>query len=899
MHQIIREEFLYTIENLYTAFKNSGFEKPLDVAMEKAQEKIIKTYGNLESKVWEGLALEAYSKYGAINVRKASSIRSNDNIPWFENTHPSYSYFWPRYEKYLIEIKKWPRDTVETIDDTTNEILKSIGNPKNKQTFDKRGLVLGHVQSGKTANFTGLINKAIDVGYKLVIVLAGMHNDLRSQTQLRLEREVVGTIDTITGEKQGVALVKTGGSQIETWTTVQEDISTNNAIGIKNLDKPILLVVKKQKDVLPKLIELISNSIKHSGMSPPVLIIDDEADQASVDSSGKTNDDPSKINRLIRELLSLFKQKSYVGYTATPFANLLIKANANHVDVGKDLYPKDFVIALPKPEGYCGPDEFFNTTGYKEDNKPMFIRNLSPEDISILDTLRTKDDAGLFTVVPKSMQEAIFAFLLSTAIRNLRGQTGEHNSMLIHTSRLTDVQNSMCGVIKEFYRKLSNDLIYNSKSEYITKLQELYENDFVEVQSSFESSSQFSVLAWEKIYKQIKFVAGKIEVMEINGESEDALEYEKYKENGLYVIAIGGNKLSRGLTLEGLTISYYYRSSSMYDTLMQMGRWFGFRKGYMDLCRIYTCEEIAENFEYLAVVMSELREEFEKLVRDGATPEEYAVKMLTHNTMTVTSPAKMGTAESPISYTGTMQQTRSFAKNKEFYMKNMEATIELINSVEQEFKTTIKGTKYHIAKDVPSHLIIDYLKKYQTISSARIVNSKKIADYISKMNRENLFEKFNIAVVDITNATLTSKKAIDNEITQWRVNLGKLSIESAVIRSIDQDKSKGISVVDLGAIVAANQEFIDIENRSTDKRENIDLRANENPLLLVYPLHPQVKSFKKLNIDFNENLVPIGLAFSFPDIIEVPVADGNLRERLKREGVYIYNNTVGKGGSND
>ncbi|WP_066392253.1 Z1 domain-containing protein [Neobacillus mesonae] len=897
MYQVIREEYLGTVDNLYTAFKNSGFDNPLDAAMEKAQEKIIKDYGDIDSKVWESLSLEAFSKYGSINVRKAGSIRSHDNIPWFDDRHPTYSYFWPRYEKYLIEIKKWSRNTVGTIDETTNEILKSIGNPKSGQEFDKRGLVLGHVQSGKTANFTGLINKAFDVGYKLIIVLAGMHNDLRSQTQLRLEREVIGTVDNITGEKQGVALVKTGGTQIETWTTVQDDISTSNAIGIKNLDKPILLVVKKQKDVLPALIDLLRNSIKHSEISPPVLIVDDEADQASVDASGKNTDNPTTINKFIRDLLSLFNKKSYVGYTATPFANLLIKADANHEEVGKDLYPKDFVIALPKPDGYCGPDEYFNTTGYTDDNKPMFIRYLSLDDITILDKLRTKDDAGLFTEVPESMQEAILAFLLSVAIRNLRGQIGEHNSMLIHTSRLTDVQDSMCIVIKEFYKKLSNDLLYNSKSEYIPQLKSLYEEDFIEVQKSFEPSKQLGEFAWEEVYKQIKLIVGKIEVMEINGESEDALEYDKFKESGLNVIAIGGNKLSRGLTLEGLTISYYYRGSSMYDTLMQMGRWFGFRNGYMDLCRIYTSEDIAENFEYLAVVMSELRMEFEKIAKEGLTPEEYAVKMKTHNTMTVTSPAKMGNAESPISYTGTMQQTRSFEKNKEFFINNMEATIQFINSIEQQFKTSLIGTKYHIAKNIPSQIIIGFLKKYRTISSARIVNSKKIADYIFNMNKKNLLEKFNVAVVDVTKSTLKSQKAIDNGITQWKVNFGKIQIESAVIRSIDQDKSKGIGVVDIGAIVAANQEFIDIENRTADKKANIELRANDNPLLLVYPLHPQVKSFKKLNIDFNEDLVPVGLAFSFPDIVEVPVIDS--KGRVKKEEGYIYNNTVGKGGSND
>ncbi|MBD8006158.1 Z1 domain-containing protein [Bacillus norwichensis] len=897
MNQIIREEYLGIVGSLFTTLKNNGIAKPLDNAMQTAKEKIISDYGDLNSNEWESLSLEAYSKYGSIDVRKAISIRSSDNVPWFDNKQPRFPYFWHRYEKYLKGIKKWPDKTIETIDITTTEILKYIGNPKSIKSFDKRGLVLGYVQSGKTANFTGLINKAFDVGYKLVIVLAGMHNDLRSQTQLRLEKEVVGTVDRITGEKQGVAAVHTGGTQIETWTTVQDDISSNNAIGIKNLDKPILLVVKKQKDVLPQLIDLLSNSINHSGVNPPTLIIDDEADQASVDASGKKTETPTKINQQIRELLCLFNKKSYVGYTATPFANLLIRADVKHPEVGKDLYPKDFVVALPKPEGYCGPDEYFNTSGYLEDNKPMFIRYLSEKDTVVLDKMRTKDDAELFTEVPETMEEAILAFLLTTAIRNLRGQVSEHNSMLIHTSRLTDVQNSMYEVVNDFYNKLSNDLLYNRKSGYIEKLQEMYENDFVEVQCSFEPSRHFSVYAWEDIYKQIKVIAGKVEVMEINGESEDALEYDKYKENGLNVIVIGGNKLSRGLTLEGLTISYYYRGSSMYDTLMQMGRWFGFRNGYMDLCRIYTSKDIAENFEYLAGVMKKLRDEFEKVAEQGLSPEEYAIKMLTHHTMKVTSPAKMGTAESPISYTGTMQQTRSFEKNKEFYTNNMSAAVEFINSIEQEFTITANNTKYHIAKEVPSHTIINFLKKYKTISSARIVNSKKIADYIINMNEKNRFKRFNVAVVDITRSTLNSQKAIDNGIEPWKVNLGKVSIESAVIRSIDQDKSRGIGVVDLGAIVAAKQEFIDIENRTNDKKTNIELRMNENPLLLVYPLHPQVKSFKKLNINFNQNLVPIGLAFSFPDIVDI--SDGIENERVKKKENYIYNNTVGKGDRSD
>ncbi|SDE48108.1 hypothetical protein SAMN04487767_12332 [Bacillus wiedmannii] len=227
MYQVIRKEYLAIVDNLYTAFKNSGFGNPIGLAIENAQKQIMQHHDDLDMKHLESLSLEAYAKYSSINVRKTTSIRSEDNIAWFQDTHPTYSYFWSRYEKYLKEIKHWQHNTIATIDDSTNEILKSIGNPKSIHKFDKRGLVLGYVQSGKTANFTGVVNKAFDIGYKLIIVLAGMHKDLRSQTQLRLEREVVGTVDSITDEKQGVALIKTSGTQIETWTTVQIEEKPN------------------------------------------------------------------------------------------------------------------------------------------------------------------------------------------------------------------------------------------------------------------------------------------------------------------------------------------------------------------------------------------------------------------------------------------------------------------------------------------------------------------------------------------------------------------------------------------------------------------------------------------------------------------------------------------------
>ncbi|WP_051748532.1 Z1 domain-containing protein [Terribacillus saccharophilus] len=877
------------VENLYTTYKNFGMQDPINQAIEDAQNKLQYKMVSMDIDTIEGLALEAFAKYSPINVEKAIVLKGNKTSNWGTES-PIYSYFWPRYEKYLLDEKNWGKDTVESIDSTTNEILNCIGNPQVDSDFDNRGLVLGYVQSGKTANFTGLINKAFDVGYKLVIVLAGMHNDLRTQTQLRLEKEVVGTTDSITSEKQGVARIKTGGTQIETWTTPQEDISSSNAIGIKNLDKPILAVVKKHKDVLPNLINLIRTSINMSNFNPATLIIDDEADQASIDTAGKTK--PSTINKLIRELLSLFNKKAYVGYTATPFANLLINAEVNHREFGLDLYPKDFAISLPKPQKYCGPDEFFNTSGYMEDNKPVYIRHLSQKDIERLDEIKNSDDGALFKEVPPSMQEAILSFLMTIAIRNLRGQNNEHNSMLIHTSRFTDVQNSMCSVIDKFYKRLSNEILYNPESDYLNRLRVLYEEDILQVQSLHSSlGTQYQIYSFGEVFKEVRKIIGKVEVMEINGESDDALEYEKYKESGLNVIAIGGNKLSRGLTLDGLSISYYYRNSTMYDSLMQMGRWFGYREGYMDLCRIYTSKELAENFEHLAVVMSELREEFKKYKELDVTPEEYAAKMKDHSSMTVTSPTKMRAAEKTPNYSNSLQQTRIFDKNQSFFESNMKATIDLFENIGDQFIIKEDTTRYHIAKQVSSEFIIEFLKKYQTSSSASKVNSKKIANYIEDINNKGKFNKFNVAVVDVTTSTLNKPIVKSKNIKKFAVKIGPVSIDSAVLRSIEQDKGKNNKIVDLGAIVASNQEFVDIDGSSTNKIKNKELRNNENPLLMIYPLHPKVEPFKKLNIDFSENFVPIGIALSFPDIDIDPESS---EDRASRKNGYVHNRTVGR-----
>ncbi|MEW9053954.1 MAG: Z1 domain-containing protein [Neobacillus sp.] len=841
-------------------------QKAADQALNMAKMAVDANFSTLDEGTFEMWSLEMYMKFkiGTDIPKPPDIMRLDKGKSWFSPKLVSSSFFWNRYRQYLSKIKGWPLDSVQAIDDTTNEVMKSLGNPKSLETFDKRGLVLGFVQSGKTANFTGLINKAFDVGYKLIIVLSGIHNDLRTQTQIRLNEEVIGNMTDKNGRPVGVAQIYENDPEhiIASWTTIDRDISSNHG-GTSNLNTPTLMVVKKNKTVLESLRDKLIYHRNLFNLDLPVLIIDDEADQASVDTSDPNKEeDPKTINRLIRQILEVFKRKAYVGYTATPFANLLISTESSTSEEGNDLYPKDFLVGLPKPKDYCGPEEFFNVEEDADDTRPSLIRHLKEEDTDVLTPIKKKSDADKFEAVPPQMREAILAFMLTIAIRNLRGQQKTHNSMLIHTSRFKDVQSSIKDEVSRTFEAISHQVQYNPKSNVVSELKELYKADFVP--TTHEWSDEIPIYSWEDVYEELKKAAEKIQVFEINGNSKDALDYHQYKENGLHVIAVGGDKLSRGLTLEGLSITYYFRNTLMYDTLMQMGRWFGFRKGYMDLCRIYTSYEIASNFEHLAIAMIELRKEFERLAKLEKTPAEYAVRMLSHPTMTLTSPLKMRNAiSSNIIYGGTLQQTRLFDTNEEFYKANMHATESLVSKIPLQKKMVGQGkTNYHITDHVDTALVKEYLSEYKTSSGGEKVDSERIVDYINLANEQGELLKWTVAVVEGDPADRTG-------VGKYPVTLGQVRLTSAVTRGVKvKAPEKEDSTIDIKAIVSPNQEYIDIDPNEIkdikDRTEKRDKRPKEKGLLLIYPLNPNVEVFKNLDVPFSETLVPVGIALSFP-----------------------------------
>ncbi|ARF66919.1 endonuclease [Paenibacillus larvae subsp. pulvifaciens] len=820
----------------------------------------------VEESLIEKWSLEMYRKYDVgFDIIKIPVLRTEEERSWYSPKLLLGAFFWTRYRDYLIRVKHWDQEVVKSIDNSTNEIMRSLGNPREIYPFDKRGLILGYVQSGKTANFTGLINKAYDVGYKLVIVLSGIHNDLRAQTQLRLDEEVIGSKMDKAGKPVGVTQIydNTPNHIISSWTTVERDISSEPS-GIRSLNQRTLMVVKKNSIVLESLKNQLEYQKNLFNLDIPVLIIDDEADQASVDTSKV--EDPKTINKLIRQILEIFDRRCYVGYTATPFANLLINAEAKTEDEGKDLYPKDFLVGLPKPKEYCGPEEFFNVEEDADDPRPSLIRPLSDADIEVFTGIKTKGDADKFEEVPPQMEESILAFLLTIAVRNLRGQRNKHNSMLIHTSRFKDVQSSVKDGVDKVFNEIITQIQYNKNSKIVKAIRKLYEKDIIPTSRAWPGDMQ--EFKWEEVYQELRESSKKVRVLEINGNSKDALDYDQYKEDGLNVIAVGGDKLSRGLTLEGLSITYYFRNTLMYDTLMQMGRWFGYRKGYMDLCRIYTTAEIASNFEHLAIAMIELRREFDRLAKSKKTPLEYAVKMLCHPTMTLTSPLKMRNATiTNVIYRLTLQQTRIYENKESFFAHNMRVTERFINKLSSEFKKKSIGSRktgYYIAQEVGAEKVLAFLSEYKTSQGADKVDSSKIVNYIQQVNEIGELLYWTVAVV-------VGDPSDKSGLEKFPVRIGSLEIGSAVVRGVKAEEynNKGQDKIDIRAIVASRQEFIDL-NQATIKNEKDKqvirgLRSKERGMLLIYPLHPKVKVFDSLGFVFSKHMVPIGFGISFPD----------------------------------
>jgi hypothetical protein len=646
--------------------------------------------------------------------------------PWLDEQRVNVAWFyWGRYKRFLAH-ERFPPNVLNSLDNITDQILDHLENPAKEGHWSRKGMVVGHVQSGKTANYIGLISKSADSGYRVIIVLAGMLNALRNQTQERLDSGFIGRA-TDTKQKTGVGVL--AGTRMPAYfTTVTGDFNkaVANQIGVEigHLKEPVLLVIKKNKNTLNNLVEWLKYNNPHNLKDHPMLLIDDEADYASINTR-KEDEDVTAINQGIRQLLKLFDRSSYVGYTATPFANVFIDPDSETEMLGDDLFPRDFIISLDPPTNYVGPSSIF-----PDDAKSDTVVEI--EDYQdVLPTNHKKDwNPGR---LPESLKDAVRTFVLVKAIRSLRGQGNRHNSMMVNVTRFTSVQTSLRLLLDQY---LKEELIPGIVNYYALNEEEATKNrELAMLRDRWRTAYPQSGYSWKQVQSKLKEAITSIGVIEVNSASSAAkLDYSSRNyPNGRSVIAIGGLSLSRGLTLEGLSVSYFLRNSIMYDTLMQMGRWFGYRDGYSDLCRIYMTHEAASWYAYISVAMEELRDEFKRMKLAGMTPNEFGLCVRTHpDSLIVTARNKMRTGTKvarKVNLEGRLVETTVLINNPEAIRANRDAVERLIDSA--KVSGVPEDTKFgFLWKGLDPAYILGFVEAFRNHPACQLTEPIPLKEYI-------------------------------------------------------------------------------------------------------------------------------------------------------------------------
>jgi hypothetical protein len=831
-----------------------------------------------------------------------------DHVPWLDGKLDEKNSwkFWNRYARYMRGEQGLPAAPFNKLDEVTDDILGRLEDPTREGSWDRRGLVAGQVQSGKTGNYTGLIAKALDNGYKLVVVLAGVHNSLRSQTQSRIDAGILGfdsrafrqAAKANDSSKVGVGKLSGPRLFVNSFTSSADDgdfrlsVAQNMGVVPGGAD-PIVLVIKKNKAILENLYawatlltrEKDPETGKYKVPRVPVLVIDDEADYASVNTkhpkAGEEEVDPSAINGLIRRFLDTFDRTAYVAYTATPFANIFIDPEGDHSEKGEDLFPRSFVVNLPPPSNYVGPERVF---GLKEDTANAIeeveslpiVRKVFDYDTWLPDKHRANDDVPNGDL-PQSLKDSIILFLMVGGVRRWRGQVGKHHSMLVHVTRFTEVQKRVAGQIDDFLDEVRQRFRYGEGGDpwLQAQVERLYELDLLPTSARMSNDPDLSSLigplpTFDELWAHAAHIAEVTKIHVVNGKSDDVLEYIDHPE-GISVIAVGGDKLSRGLTLEGLCVSYYLRASKMYDTLMQMGRWFGYRPGYLDVCRLYTTTGLIDWYERITAASAELQREFEAMAILDKTPADFGLRVRQHpDGLMVSSPTKLKHAQKiSISFSGSIATTVTFrAADRQ---TNFDTLDHLVGRLGTESETP---TGMRVWRNVPPEEVLGFLGTYQADRVAFKVQPRALTDYIQQRVADGELQAWTIVLADATSS--------DHQFEIGGRNIG-------LTRRTDQNSNRNSGRYTVKTVLSPGHELVDLVKGSprwdkalaatraaweiSPRRKPDDdppiapsgvaerrNRPESNGLLLLYPLDPH-----KWNGFDGEETPFVGFSMSFPE----------------------------------
>ncbi|MEU2148752.1 Z1 domain-containing protein [Streptomyces globisporus] len=769
----------------------------------------------------------------ALRIKELEEPRAvvrDNRVTWYTGPQTKDK-CWPAVGEILRK-DGWSIPAISSLDDSSSRVLSLLNHPKEK-SFSTRGLVVGHVQSGKTTNFTSVMAKSADRGYKLFIVLAGIHNGLRRQTQARLVQQLVEPNPALWSQLTGLD---------HDFTPTENPASYFG----KSNKTHVLCVVKKNATVLRKLAKWLDKASDYLA-DCPALIIDDEADQATVETKS--------INPLILSIMGSLPRSAYVGYTASPFANLLIDPSA------ENLYPKDFVVNLAKPEGHFGTEVLFGRYALDgedpedvDDGSDM-IRSVPDSDVaSVRPSTRAEVD-GFEPVITDTLRRAVQYFWMVAAARQVRRVGNSHNTMLIHTSVNTTVHNSFREPLERLRSRTAQSL---SDRDFQQDLRELWDAETARVVAEDFGETK---VTFDQLASELAGVVDRCRIIMDNSSSEDRLDYE----NGpVTAIAVGGNTLSRGLTLEGLSVSYFVRAVSAYDTLLQMGRWFGFRNGYADLPRIWMTDELAEWFRHLATVETEMRRDIDVYMTEAESPLTFAVRLRTHPALRVTAAAKMRAAVTAASsYGGKRVQTHFFHTDAAWLQRNIDASRRLVTSslaTTRQVDEQLHLGRY-VFRDVPHDVVTEFLSNYRFHERSPENDGKLITEYIKKRVAAGSLRRWNVAIVG-TPGKQDGNFAFTPQVTVGRVNRARLVLSNSApdFADIKTLMSRRDAAVDLAGDTAKLTE----QEIMAERRKQLP----DTGLLVLYPIDKvsEPSPTKKLRapLDAEEHVIGVGMVFPTP-----------------------------------
>lgn len=668
--------------------------------------------------------------------------------------------FWTRYKDYLIDEKHFSPNIVSTLGEDTldQKLMNYILDPKAVyyKPVLKRGLIIGDVQSGKTSTYIGFLCKAADAGYKVFILLTGTIESLRRQTQERVEEGFIGidmSANVTGGKRVGVGLDNKPIYAMSMTSRVSDFTGNNDkiAVSLASNNDAVVFVIKKNTTTLQKLtkwlISLNADPITHK-IDMPMLMIDDEADNASINTSAD-KEDPTKINKLIRELANVFTKSNYVGFTATPFANVFIDPETSEKMETQDLFPEDFIVSLPTPDNYIGATKIFAVDGAYH-NQLIYIKDAGREEADGYPFYfkHRKEWEG---ELPDSLTDAVYAFYIANAIRDLRGDFKEHRSMLVNISRFVAVQKyiktQIEAIHKNAYRAIKFNLGYGKDSLKDPILKRIHN-----VWGKYYSAVEFS---WDEIADRMFRSIENIQIKVVNStRGSEKLEYPK--NDSLRVIAIGGLALSRGLTLEGLVISYFYRNTSTYDVLMQMGRWFGYRKNYDDLFRIWTHKDSADWYAEISDATEKLKDDMSIMRELGQKPRDFGIRVRNNSAdLQITAYNKMRNSTDEYemnSYFGGIVETPYLIYDAEIQKKNYAEVQKMLSQcISDGFRfgrqESAVGKGRLILQNVPKSRIIDLIKRIKISRFSSDFDTAQISEFLQNCTDPTI-DLFDVAFMD-------------------------------------------------------------------------------------------------------------------------------------------------------